>query len=344
MNATQCQRHGRCLHARPGRVAWALLAPLLLTGACDRSSPRSATGTSPSGPTAEQALIAFVGAGEADPLWPVLEAGAQRYADASAAVRIQCFSPARSSPQAQIETLRSLRRAGLRGLCVRVTDADALLPTLKQLHNRGIPIVSMIQPISRDIRAGHVGLNEAEIGKALADATLEVLDGGGSIALLHAGYEHPVYGPRRIAFEQEIRFQPEIRVFTKKDCGADPAKAREIMRTYSKRFPRLSAWVALGDWPLLDGGTDGDLGLQPGCRFVTFGGTPRQWPLIERGISTRIVAADYGELGARAVQYCEVALGEPSRFEKLYEAPLRIIRPADLDAYKADWHRWSAER
>lgn len=335
-------------------VGLGLTAIALLACGCDEMPTRPAAAASPSppafslwnlgarssAPSAKSALVAFVGSGEGDPLWPVLKAGAERYADRVPAVRLRFVNPHERSADAQARALEALRDLDLRGLCIRVTDAEPLLPILREFHNRGVSIISMIQPIPREIRAGHVGLNDSEIGKTLAEVTMDALDGGGSIALLHAGHEHPIFGDRRIGFEQAIRMRSDIEVFTRKDCQADPGKAREMIRAYSKRFPRLSAWVALGNWPLQDGEAGDDLGIPPGCSFIPFGGTPEQWPLIEAGISNSLVAADYGELGYRAARFCEAGFRESSRFERRYEAPLRIVDRTNLDAYKRDWSNW----
>jgi len=317
-----------------------LLAALVLAGGCDERPPQAETATLQSGLTADSGLIALVGAGEGDPLWPILKTGARHYADGHGAIRIRYLNPAGRSPQDQIDCLRSLSDPELRGLCIDIIDANALKPILRDMHNQGIRIVSIIQPAPQEIRSGHVGFDDREIGRALAEATMDALDGAGSIALLHAGYEHPIYGLRRIAFETELERHPGAEVFAKKNCRTDAREARKIIREYSRRFPRLSAWVALDDWPLRDRGPD-TLGIPPGCRFITFGGTPAQRPLVESGISTAVVAANYRELGAKAVQYCAEAFREPSRFEKRYAAPLRTVWATNLDEYKRDWAYWS---
>ena len=303
MKARQRQPGSRSLRATQRGTRGVLLAAFLVAGGCDEPPPpRVGAALLQSAPARDPALVAFVGAGEGDPLWPILKTGAQRYGDRLGAIRIRFLIPTGRSAQDQIECLRSLGDLELRGLCIHIIDADALKPILRKMYNRGIRIVSIIHPAPREIRAGHVGFNERRIGAALAETTISALDGAGSIVLLHAGYEHPIYGPRRIAFENTLKPHRQIEVFARKDCRTNPREARRIIRDYSQRFPRLSAWVALDDWPLRDRGLD-DLAVPPGCKFITFGGTPMQWPLIETGVSPGVAAVNYGELGAKAVQY-----------------------------------------
>src|SRR5690606_32523056 len=123
----------------------------------------------------------------------------------------------------------------------------------------------------------------------LADTTARVIRGRGSIMLLHAGQDHPVFGPRLAAFDAEIRRHPNVDVFARVNCHADALEARRIMRNRTERFPRLSAWVSLGDWPTSGLQSEQELGLPPQCRLITFGGGPEQWPLIRSGRCPAVV-------------------------------------------------------
>jgi len=317
-----------------------LLAGSILPGACDDWPP----GSSARGPypriRADLGFIAFVGAGEGDPLWPILKTSAQRYAHRLGEMEVRYLCPAGNSPQDQIDVLQSLNDPDMRGLCIQIINAKALTPIFDEMHNRGIRIVSMIRPAPERYRVAHVGFDEAAIGEALADVTAKVLDGAGSIMLLHAGYEHPIYGPRLIAFEKQLSWHREIEVYAKQDCQTDARRARRIIRERSQRFPRLSAWVALDDWPIRDLGL-GEPTFWPGCKFITFGGTPAHWILLQRGTSPAIVAANYRDLGAKGVQFCEMAVLHPSRFTQRYAAPLRTVLPTNLEEYQRDWAYWS---
>jgi ABC-type sugar transport system substrate-binding protein len=284
-------------------------------------------------------VIAFVGAARRDPLWPVLRASGEQYGRDLCSMEVRFLCPSGDSPQDQIDLLRSLDGPTLQGLCIQINNIAAVEPTLRRLHKRGMRIVSMVQPAPQDIRVAHVGFDEAAIGRALAQATARAIRDRGTIMLLHAGLEHPVYGPRLIGFEQEFSARHRIKVLASIDCRMDPLQARSIIRERSKRFPRLSAWVSLADWPLQGLGLADDP-LPAGCRFITFGGSPPHWPLIRNGTSPAIVAANYREMGAKAIQYCEVAIRNPTHFEERYAAPLRTIWSTNLDAYIKDWSSW----
>jgi hypothetical protein len=98
--------------------------------------------------------------------------------------------------------------------------------------------------------------------------------------------------------------------------------------------------VALDDWPLRETSQVESL-FTPGCKFITFGGTPAHWPLIRNGTSPAIVSAHYRLLGYMTAQFCETEIRYKSRFKNNYNIPLRIIRLTNLDEYIRDWIYWS---
>ena len=291
-------------------------------------------------PSPAGGYIAFVAAGRRDPLWPVLEASARNYHRTFGTIETRFLTPQGDSPRDQIALLESLTDVEMRGLCVHITDVAALEPTLYRLHERGVRIVSMGQPAPLEWRVGHAGFDEREVGQALATATAEAIEERGQILVLHAGTEHPVHGQRLWAFREQIERYPDINVLAWLDCEGSGRRAREIIRERFARFPRIAAFVALDDWPFRDVGV-AEEALPAGARCVTFGGYPRHWPLVRTEISPRIVAANYREIGARALQFCEIAVRDVGRMENFYHAPLRVIKPTNLDAYIADWTSWT---
>ncbi len=287
-----------------------------------------------------QGFVAVVGAGRNDPLWPILKNSAQNYARYIQDMEVRFLCPEARTPHAQYELIKSLDSNGLRGLCIQPVDPAAVVPVLKRLNNKGVIVVSMITPLPRSLRSAHVGFDQREIGQALAKATAQSFQDEADIMVLTAGDEHRLYRDRLSAFQDEIRFHNHIYVLAQINCHAKSREARQIIRRRSARYPRLSAWVALDDWPLEDLGMPADL-LDPACKFITFGGTPRQWPLVEKGISPALVAANYKNLGNKALLFCISAINRPIKIRNVYNAPLRTVWPTNLEEYKRDWVYWS---
>lgn len=288
----------------------------------------------------KRGFIAFVGAGPSDPLWPILQAGGRKFRDLPSTMRIEYFNPAGDAAKDQVELLANIDDPDLRGICVQIKDLTAVGPQLARLYRSGLPIVSMVQPARSNIRFAHVGLDNMAIGTELARAVVETLgEAGGSIMVVRAGLKHPIFGPRYMAFDEAIRRESRIAVFAEIDCEANPVEARRLVRERSRRYPRLDLWVAMADWLVQTDGLDEEL-FSAQTRFVTVGGYPRQWPLIERGRIARVVAADYGQIGQRAIQYCLSAIREPLIEQRALYVDLRHVTPANLEAYRRDWKHW----
>ncbi len=319
----------------------ALAGTLALAGCREQSASEAAAEQAARRAAArkERGLIAFVGASDRDPLWPVLKASAQRYDRRMCTLDVGYFCPRNDSPQEQIDLIRALPPDKLRGLCLRLSNSAALERTLRDLHNAGVQIVSMIAPAPEEIRAAHVGFDETEVGMALARAAADAVGPDGTIALLHAGMREPGSAARLSGFGHEMGRHRAVEVLAEIDCQADPFAARKEMADYLRRFPRLSAFVSLDDWAFRDLNSNGQP-LPAGGRLVTFGAYPEQWPLIRDGTLPVVVAANYREMGAQALQACEIATRAAARIKPLYLAPPRTVTADNLDAFIADWNAW----
>lgn len=289
-------------------------------------------------------FIAFVGTGPGDALWPILRGGGLRY-EQDSPIDIRFLNPPADTPQAQVDLLAKLDLLDLRGICIRMNDdVDTVATILSRLQNRGIAIVSMVETAGSRLRLNHVGVDDMEVGEALARCTIEALgEPGGTIMVLHAGSDHPVYGLRHLTFMEQLRKTSRIIVMGDLDCKADPAEARRIIKERTKRYPRLDLWVSMEDWPLANSTPAKEVFGTSTQRYITFGGFPRQWPLIREGRCPYVVAADYGEIAARAAMLCNSDIREPAQEQRNFRVPLRTIAAGNLDAYCRDWATWAAE-
>jgi ABC-type sugar transport system substrate-binding protein len=315
-----------------GILAAALL--MLPVGGCGREAPKEGS------VAARRGCIALVGAGPNDPLWPVLSASAERFARQGALLEIRTFNAPDDTPEAQARLLATLPVSRLRGICVHPVNPGAIESELGRQAAQGIMVVSMLAPVSERVRVAHVGLDDAAIGAGLAGGLLDALGpAGGSIMVLKAEEAGPAARARFRAFRDKLEDARQVNVFAELDCRADPLVARSIIRERGARYPRLSAWVAMDDWPCSDG-TPAPEVFTGASRYITFGGLPRQWPAIRSGLCPVMVAAEYGEVAGKALQCCESAIRSPLREPRDYRVPVRLVTTANLADYVKDWNAW----
>jgi ABC-type sugar transport system substrate-binding protein len=322
------------------RTGWFVLIGLIITLGCDDRPTINDVKPQTQTSLQNRGFIAFVGAAQNDPLWPILRHSAEEYAKELDSMNVRYYLPQGNSPRHQVELLKTLDDPDMRGVCIHIADAPSVDSPLERFRAQGIQIVSMVVPASSGVAIGHVGFNNHEIGEMLAEATGRALDRKGSIMLIHAGTEDLRYASRLAGFRNGMRRYTEIEIFASDDCQQSPLRARRIIRSKSERFPRLSAWITLDDWPLRQLGRQ-DQPLPRGMRLITFGGKPNDWPLIRDGTCSAVVAVNYNNIGTRAAEICDAAVRETPRFPQIHEAPLRIVTLANLDEYIRDWGYWS---
>lgn len=289
----------------------------------------------------EPGFIAFVGASETDPVWPLLRASAERFDRTQNRIEVRYLAPDTATPDRQVRLVRDLVGPKLRGLCIQPLDAAALRPVLDSVRRRGAPIVTMLRPVDEFDVEGYVGVDESAAGRELAAATARLLGGKGHIMVIQAGDGDPAMKARQEAFRDAIRDATGIEVWASIDCGGDPAAARSELVARSARFPSISAWVSLAPWPLFDTSAS-DEALPAGLRLVTCGAEPRLWPFIESGVCAAVVAFDYQDAGARALEFCLQATTADHPTLRRYTLPIRVVTPADLAAYRKAWGAWAS--
>ena len=82
--------------------------------------------------------------------------------------------------------------------------------------------------------------------------------------------------------------------------------------------------------------------LPAGCRLITCPADPAIWPLIESGLCPAAVGFNYYEMGAKALQFCQIATLAETHSHREYHAPTRLVYPGNLAEYRRDWASWAA--
>lgn len=289
----------------------------------------------------DEFAVAFIGAGKNDPLWPALRAGAERYVHEFELPGILIDAPRVASPTEQIKLLKSLPGKGYRGVCVQVNDPTVLDPVIHQLCSAGVRVVTMVQDAAPDVRSAFVGVDNAAIGRALADAVVERLNGDGSIIVIHAGEDHPIDGDRLWAFRSAISAHPGIKIYFWLDCHDRPAEAERLIREHAARFPNLDAFVSLDNWPLRF--LEGKPRLLPkSCQLITVGGDPGYWRYIEDGTVGAMIEARHGRTGFEAMRLCEKAIQNETIFVPRTDLSLESVTASTLDDFRVSWIAWSS--
>ncbi|MFQ5489991.1 MAG: substrate-binding domain-containing protein [Phycisphaerae bacterium] len=281
----------------------------------------------------------MIGAGQDDPLWPVLQACARRFERRSRDYEVQSHAPRVTSVQLQADLIASLPRGRLRGLCVQVIDPSASQAALDSLRNDGMVVVTLLKRLDTPGHFLHSGVDEHELGAALADALAALVESPGTVGTLEAKAQHDLRR-RAQGFHARIGRYPRLTLLRELDCSQDPSVSAKMMQRTMERFAGLDGWAIMDNWPLRQGLGTHRL-LPDSCRLVAPGPLANVAELIRTGQVDAVVLADYDDMVNKALQACAVTLdGELPLFRE-YNSTLLTVTADTLPEFQQRWKQWT---
>lgn len=139
--------------------------------------------------------------------------------------------PPDTDPQKQIEELRTLKEGGLSGLVIAPTDSKALTPTINELSDAQIPILTYLIDAPDSKRLTYITSELEPAGEKAAAYIAQLTAGKGKviISLAQAGNEEQEARARGIA--NGIRQQSGMSVLARVEDKYDPAVGSEQLKT-----------------------------------------------------------------------------------------------------------------
>jgi ABC-type sugar transport system substrate-binding protein len=287
----------------------------------------------------EEGFIAFVGNAKNDPVWRILAATAQRYRDGLGNFELRVVAADANAPSAQTRLLRQIHNPRMRGLCIWPTDTAVMRDILLDLRTKGVPIVTMMTPIPNPEPFAYSGLDEIAVGRAMADAAYDAVNGQGTIALLRHGGDSIHHADRYLGFSERAAEVPGMMILSEFECMGNAFVGQRLVRDYVERFPRLNAMVAIDDWPLR-GLESGESLLPRDCKLITYGPYPDYWSLVNGGSCYALVGGEYDRIAERALQMCvTLARGEVLELSEFFADPI-TIKQSNLKQFRIEWFKW----
>lgn len=156
-----------------------------------------------------------------------------------------------SDAQDQVNRIENLMVRGIDALVVMAQEPGPLLSVCEQAKKKGIYLVVVSNPLSKDIQDVFVNGDNSGFGAAAADAMGRVLNGKGDIVVME-GYSSPINTERMDSFRRTLAAKyPGIRILDSRLAYYSPEKALALMENYLQKYPEIDGVWAGDDDALL---------------------------------------------------------------------------------------------
>jgi ribose transport system substrate-binding protein len=343
----------RVLASVPAGLARLALPGLVLAlamPACGEGAGAGAGGgaAGPGGTPATRAItIGLVAKSQGNAVFQAAHAGALAAARELGPARgvqvlIDWQTPPEEDALRQAQAVEQLARAGVAGIAVSCSDAEALTPAIDKAVELGSHVICFDSDAPRSRRFAFFGTDDVTCGQAVMRELSTALDGRGTIAILAGNAAAPNLQKRVAGVREELLRHPGITLL---DDGVYyhpevPEQAAETMRRAQGTHPEIDGWALVGGWPLY---TRVDLGWEPGApKIVSVDALPSQLPYLTDGYVELLLAQDCFGWGHRSVEVLleKILDGkDPDGGPRLID-PLTSVRAADVPEWERKWEAW----
>lgn len=272
----------------------ALTAAIVLHAACD--SGGKAKRPEPKG------KILFVGRSTDDPMWATACRRAEEARQSRPWVGVELRAPKEGTPEAQRALLEDLRSGDWLAVCVLVNNPEAIVSPIDRLVRSGLPVVLLGRDTRETARSSFCGVDEEEVGEALANACIQGLGGAAAtIGVVHGGDQDASSRLRQRGFRRRIETTKGIEIIREIDCSGREIEARRIIMEEAKKYPRISAWVMLDDWAIRGAPDDARIANKD-VLIVFFTQSAENLAAVAHGAADAVVGIDYDQVIERGLR------------------------------------------
>jgi ribose transport system substrate-binding protein len=153
-------------------------------------------------------------------------------------VKIVLLDP-QGDPVKQASQVQDLIAQHVDVMVVWPTNAKAIIPSLRQAHAAGIPIVitnSQVDPAGAKFTVAYSGPDTLGEGKIAGGMMIQALNGHGNVVIINGKPGYSTAIDREKGFMEAIKSEPGIKVLAAQPADWDREKAQSVMEDFITRF------------------------------------------------------------------------------------------------------------
>jgi ribose transport system substrate-binding protein len=228
-------------------VGVVMVALLLGLHGCGGAPTETAGQSSAADGNAIRLDIAVIPKGLAHQFWLTVKAGAEAAAE-EAGARIIWQGPAKETEIAkQINIVQDMINRGVDGIVLAATDENALIQTVQQALDSGIPVVTMDSGIKSDLAVSFVATDNIAGARAAADTLAAMIGESGTVGVIPFVKGAATSEMREQGFREGIAAYPNITLGPVLYSDSDVAKAMNATNDMLTANPNLRGIFATNE-------------------------------------------------------------------------------------------------
>jgi ribose transport system substrate-binding protein len=269
------------------------------------------------------------------PVFNYAKTGAEREAKKLGNIEIIWRAPETADQLRQKEILESFITQRVDGIAISCTNGDFLTDTINKAVDAGIPVVTWDADAPKSKRIAYYGVDDFAAGKIMGDETGKVLGGKGTVAIITSVGAYNLQ--RRLDGVQEsLKKYPGIKVVEIFDIKEDAVRCAEIIATATNKYPDLSAWIAVGGWPVFTRNALDPVNPKK-TKFICFDTIPPAPDIMRSGKVQVLIGQKYFGWGSESVRILADAKAGKLPPNPIIDSGVDVVTPENLDEYVAQW-------
>ena len=253
---------------------------------------------------------------------------------------IECvyIGPVEHEPATQTQIIQDLISQGVDGLAISVSDANAAKNVIQQAVDAGIPVITFDADAPDSARQAHVGTDNREFGRQLAEQLKKQRPEGGTYGMISGGPAAQNLADRVEGVREglqgsnwtEVQGSP---LFSNDDLALSVQQMQDI----ATANPDINAILPVGGWPMFvpeayKAFVDSQKARRDAGEFalVVADTLPIQLQLLKEGYADALVGQRPYEMGQRAMDIL-LALKKGEQVDEITYAGLDIVTPENVD-------------
>ncbi len=311
-----------------------LLLIALVIGGCARSETPPAT-------TATRELrFAIIPKALDIPVFNYAKIGAERAAAELGNVRVEWRAPDTADQLKQKEILESFITQRVDGIAIAALNGDFLTDTINRAIDQGIPVITWDSDAPKSKRIAFYGVDDFESGKILGQETIKLLNGKGTVAIITSVGATNLQ--RRLDGAKEaLATAPGITIVEIYDIKEDVVRCAEIIATGTRRYPDLSAWIAVGGWPVFT--RNALAAVDPSkTKVLSFDTVESGLALLREGKVQVLLGQKYFGWGSESVKLLHGIKNGRMPPSPIINSGVDIVTKDNVDQYAEQWKKMEA--